>query len=67
MNTARGRLQNRTIRGCQFHFSQAVNQNIVSLGLQAAYLNVDEPTWGKEMQQVTALPFVPVDDNEMTF
>lgn len=53
-------------QGCLFHFSQSLWKHaVVSCGLKASYSNNQEIRSG--VQELMALPFVPIDDVEEVF
>ena len=46
------------VKGCFFHFAQALNRKISKLGLQAAYR--EDATFSRFVRQTVALAFVPL-------
>lgn len=65
MNAARATFDNSAIKGCLFHFTQAIWKKTVSLGLKPQYR--EDPAITKVVRELLALPFVPLDDIETVF
>lgn len=65
MNAARATFVNSSIKGCLFHFTQAIWKKTVVLGLKQQYK--DDPATKNVVLEFLALPFVPVADIETVF
>lgn len=66
MNAAQDIFPTSTMHGCLFHFTQAVWKMAVNKGLKVQY-NQEGSNVRRSIQQLMALPFVPLADVEETF
>ena len=54
-----------TIRGCAFHWTQAVKRKVQSIGLQGSYTN--DVATHKIIRRIIALPFLPAEHISVMF
>ena len=60
LNAVRGSFPNSALKGCFFHFCQAIYRKVQSLGLQNRYRDDDE--FNLKIRMLVAVAFVPTTD-----
>lgn len=62
MNACRAAFPEVTLTGCLYHYTQSIWRQVVSKGLRELYLDIQQPTIRQQIQQIMALPFIPLQD-----
>lgn len=62
MNAAIAAFPQINVKGCLFHFTQAIWRHIVSSGLKGAYNDPDDSTIRDDARMLMSIPFIPLVD-----